>query len=234
MPQKSSSKAGETFHFFTRVHLRELTGLRAHNLTELLEHLRTVPGSVIYHHTHHFLQQHQYLSPEPPNDFAYWVTESLNNNRLGERLASINTTEFPTIRDLREKIIKTIESEAERKKDQNQAPEGEEFHFVRAVSFVLPTPYVATDLQEFLEGLKKVTIGSLYYHIFESRLRLEKPTNDFSHWLEENLGEKALAGQINKLDPYTHTMEGLRKRLISLIEKRIPKMQKESHEAKRL
>ena len=223
MAQKLSPKTVEPFHFFTRVHLRELTGLRAHNLTELLEHLRTVPGSVIYHHTHHFLQQHQYLSPEPPNDFAFWVTESLNNNRLGERLASINTTEFPTIRELREQIIKIIEPEVARKKDQSQAPEGEELHFMRAISFVLPTPYTAVNLSEFLKGLKKVTIGSLYYHIFESRLRLEKPTNDFSNWLEENLGEKTLAEQIKKLDPYTHTMEGLRKRLIFLIEKRTVK-----------
>jgi hypothetical protein len=188
-----------------------------------LEHTRTVPGSVIYHHTHHFLEQHQYLSPEPPNDFAFWVTESLNNNRLGEQLASINTTEFQTIRDLRERLIQIIESAPERKNTENHAPEGEEFHFIRAVSFVLSTPYVASTLLEFAKCLKKVTVGSLYYHIFEARLRLERPTNDFSYWLEENLGEKALAAQINKLDPYTHTMNWLRKRLIALVEKKTSK-----------
>ena len=37
--------------------------------------------------------------------------------------------------------------------------------------------------------MSKVTISSLYFHIFASRLRLERPTNDFSMWLEEVLGE---------------------------------------------
>src|SRR3989338_7521828 len=95
------------FRFYTRLHLRELTGLKAKNLRELLSHIKTVPGSVIYHHTHHFLQQHQYLSPEPPNDFAYLVTEALNEAKLGERLASINTCEFSSIRALRDKIAGT-------------------------------------------------------------------------------------------------------------------------------
>lgn len=63
----------------------------------------------IYHHTHRFLQQHQYLSLEPPNDFAYWVSEALGEDELGERLSSIDTIQFSTIRSLREKIIQTIE-----------------------------------------------------------------------------------------------------------------------------
>lgn len=221
MPEQLT-RTEQGFHFYTRSHLRELTGLKARNLAELVFHLKTVPGSVIYHHTHHFLQQHQYLSPEPPNDFAYWVSQALRNDRLGEHLASINICDFSTIRELREKIIEVIESELKRNAIQNQAQEGNEFYFIRSISFVLPTPYEAHDLTEFVNGLKKVTIDSLYYHIFESRLRLEKPTNDFSEWLA-NLGEKDLAVQIMRLDPYTHTMEGLRTRLIQLIQRKISK-----------
>lgn len=219
------ARTEQAFHFFTRVHLRELTGLSAKNLTQLLEHLKTVPGSVIYHHTHHFLQQHQYLSPEPPNDFAYWVAQALRNDRLGEQLASINTCDFPTIRELRERIVAVIEAEVRGHKNQNEASEGNEFHFIRSISFVLPTPYQAHDLAEFMESLSKVTINSLYYHIYESRLRLEQPTNDFSKWME-TLGEKELAAEITRLDPYTHTMEGLRNRLIQLIQKTINKKKK--------
>ncbi len=60
------------FQFYTRLQLSELTGLKASTLPELLTHIRAVPTSCIYYHTHRYLQQHQYLSPEPPNDFAYW------------------------------------------------------------------------------------------------------------------------------------------------------------------
>lgn len=216
-------KATEPFKFCTRLHLRELTGLRASNLKQLVSLIKTVPGSSIYHHTHHFLQQHQYLSPEPPNDFAYWVSQVLGEERLGERLAAIDTIQYSTIRALRERIVETIEDYLNSYSTANLkfASEGEEFHFIRSISFVLPTPYEAHDLQEFVDALKKVTIDSIYFHIFESRLRLEKETNDISNWIEGCLGEKELADEIANLDPYTYTLEGLRENIISLIEGRI-------------
>lgn len=217
------TKAKEPFIFFTRLHLRELTGLRASNLKQLVNLLKTVPGSAVYHHTHHFLQQHQYLSPEPPNDFAYWVNGVLGEERLGEMLAAIDTIQYSTIRALREKIIATIEEYLNSHPTANLrfASEGEEFHFIKAVSFVLPTPYVVRDLKEFMDALKMVTIDSIYFHIFESKLRLEKETNDFSRWIEDWLGDKDLADEIAGLDPYTYTLEGLREKIMGLIETRV-------------
>jgi hypothetical protein len=73
----SKDRAEQPFRFQTLWSMVELTGLFAHNLRELVAHLKTVPGSVIYYHTHHYLRQHQSLSPEPPNDFAYWTTNVL-------------------------------------------------------------------------------------------------------------------------------------------------------------
>ena len=66
-------KAQAPFKFYSLVHLKELTGLHASNLTELVSILKKVPGSVIYHHTHNFLEEYQYLTPEPANDFSLWV-----------------------------------------------------------------------------------------------------------------------------------------------------------------
>jgi len=216
-------KAKEPFRFHTRLHLTELTGLRAINLAQLAGLIREVPGSCIYHHTHRFLQQHQYLSPEPPNDFAYWVTEILGEHELGERLSSIDTIKYSTIRGLRDKIIETIEGylKGNPLAKMKFAREGEEFHFIKSVSFILPTDYTATDLKEFADILKKVTIESIYFHIFESRLRLEKNNNDFSNWIGNSLGNKGLADKITKLDPYTHTLEGLRNNLVNMAEKEL-------------
>jgi hypothetical protein len=216
-------KAKEPFRFYTRLHLSELTGLRASTLNQLLDIIKEVPGSCIYHHTHRFLQQHQYLSPEPPNDFAYWVTEALGENELGERLASIDTIQFSNIRSLREKIIETIENYLKNSPlaKLKFSREGEEFHFIKSVSFVLPTNYVAYDLKDFLEILNKITIDSIYFHIFEARLRLEKKTNDFSIWIETSIGDKELADKISGLDPYTRTLEDLRKTVMKIIERKI-------------
>lgn len=216
-------KAKEPFRFYTRLHLSELTGLKASNLTGMLDLIKTVSGACIYHHTHRFLQQHRYLSPEPPNDFAYWVTKVLGENELGEMLASIDIVQFPTIRDLREKIVKTIEDYLQTNPDSKFrfAHSGSEMHFIKANSFVFPTEHLAYDLREFVEGLKTATIDSIYYHVFEARLRLEKGDNDFSYWIETHLGDTELADKISKLDPYTYTLEDLRKTVIGIIEKRI-------------
>jgi hypothetical protein len=211
------------FEFFSQLHLRELTGLRAHTLAELLAHLAAVPGACIYHHTHHFLQRHQYLSPEPPNDFSYWIAEALGEDRVAERVASIDTLKYTSIRALREKLIATVEEEGRRAPHvlTKQAAHGEEFHFIKAVSVVFPTGLTTTTLAGFMECMEKVTIHSLYYHIFEARLRLERATNDFSCWLSDALGETELASRIARLDPYTHTMEGLRAKIVSMLRRRV-------------
>ena len=88
-------RAQNPFRFSTQVNLIELTEWQAHDLTELLTYLRRAPGSMFYFHTHHFLKQHQFLSPEPPNDFAYWVTHVLQEDKLGEQLAAIDSVRFP-------------------------------------------------------------------------------------------------------------------------------------------
>jgi len=215
-------QAKEPFRFFTRLHLSELTGLKASTIGQLLDMLKEVPGSCIYHHTHRFLQQHQYLSPEPPNDFAYWISEVLGEDELGEMLASIDTVQYSQIRLLREKIIQTIEEYLSSNPTAKLkfARKGEEFHFIKTMSFVLPTKYVVSDLMEFTDVLEKITIYSIYFHIFESRLRLEKPTNDFSYWIETSIGDKELAEQISRLDPYTRTLEDLRLAIIKLVNRR--------------
>ncbi len=211
--------AVDPFRFSTRLNLTELTGLRAATLDALRGLLEKVPGSCIYHHTHRFLQQHQYLSPEPPNDFAYWITQVLGERELGERLASIDIVNFTRIRDLRNELIRTIDGylvEYPRAKKRFAAP-GEEFHFMKSVSFVVPTGLVARDLPEFREILGRLTFDSLYFHVFEARLRLEKGTNDFSAWFE-SMGEKKLASMFAKLDPYTFTLEQLRSTMVMMLE----------------
>lgn len=216
-------RAKNPFKFYTRLHLSELTGLKALNLEQLLKAIKEVSGSCIYHHTHRYLQIHQYFSPEPPNDFSFWVGQVLREDLLAEKLASIDTTQYPTIRSLRQKIIKVIRAHLKKNPLSRKkfASETEAFHFVKSVSFVLPTTYIAYDLQEFVQALKEVTIDSIYFHIFEARLRLEKETNDFSFWVNSSIGDKQLAQDVACLDPYTRTMDDLRRTLIELVEQRV-------------
>jgi len=223
MAESAKKNNEKSFRFYTRLHLRVLTGLKASNIEELLDLIKTVSGSSIYYHTHHFLQQHEQLSPEPPNDFAHWIANALNEEVLAEKIASIDTIQYHTIRALRNEIIRVIRDyirENPRAKSRFASPD-KVFHFIKSVSFILPTPYAAKDLKDFLDILKKVTTNSIYFHMFEARLRLDKETNDFSFWLGTSLKEVELAKKIMSLDPYTYTMEDLRKKLIEIVEKRV-------------
>jgi len=204
------------FAFHTKLEQTLLLGRKARNLRMLTDGIREVPDASIYHHTHRFLLQHHYLSPEPPNDFAYWVTEVLNDKVLGERLSSIDIIQFGSIGALRERLLAVLEDHAASVERIVDAPRGEEFHFLASRMFVLPTTYVAASLDQFREFLGRVTINSIYYHMFDARLRLGRGDNDFSRWLDDE-GFRDLAAEIRNLDPYTQTLEGLRNRLTAMV-----------------
>ncbi|MBW1839741.1 MAG: hypothetical protein JRI49_07370 [Deltaproteobacteria bacterium] len=211
-------KNNNRFHFYTRLNQTELLGKKARNLVELLEGIKSVPDSSIYHHTHRFIQQHHYMSPQPPNDFADWITDVLNEDALGEKMASVDVIEFQKIKGLRKKFIEILSDYLKEDKKVRDCLDNQEFHFMACRTFVLPTTYVARSVKQFRQILKRVSIHSLCFHIFEARMRLEKKDNDFSRWLRD-LGERSLASKISKLDPYSYTLEALRKEIISIIDK---------------
>lgn len=214
-------KAKEPFQFSARLHLTELTGLKASNLEELLQLIKEVPGSCIYHHTHRFFQEFQPLSLHVPNDFVHWVTNTIGEIALAEELASIDIVQFSSIHALREKIVEVIENYLRRNHPAKLRFSGpdKEFYFAKSVSFIIPTPHVAHDLKEFKEILSQITLDSIYFHIFEARLRLGKSTNDFSNWIETSLDNKALANKISRIDTYSYSLDYLRETIIKIIER---------------
>jgi len=151
------------------------------------------------------------------------VSDALGDEILGEKLANVDTFEFVTIGALRERLVDFINEDLSKKPDGRVVPPGREFHFIRSLSAIIPTFHVVHDLREFVDALRIVGIDTLYFHIFEARLRLHKGVNDFSIWLNDCLGEKELADKIAVLDPYSYSLEGLRSMIIQLTEKHLKK-----------
>ncbi len=206
------------FQFKTKLDQTLLLGRRAKDAAELLDGVKNTPDASVYYHTHHFLQQHHYLSPEPPNDYAYWATEVLNDSALGEQLWSIDIIQYAKIGELRSAFIDVLESRLRNGQKLRESPPGGEFHFMASRTFVLSTRHVAHSLDEFRSILAEISVNSIYYHMFDARLRLQSNTNDFSSWFA-SLGKPKLAEQVAKLDPYSYTLEGLRKRILVLTER---------------
>ena len=213
------ARATHPFRFCTSLTLQESTGLRAATLPALAKLLRTVPESSVYHHTHFFLLQHHYLTPEPTNDFAYWVTHVLGEEPLGELLASIDIMEHPSLQSLREALAVTVEQYlgANPPARLKFVSPGEEFFFLKSIQVIVPTHQIVSTLEDFAQALERVSIRSLYHHIFDARLRLNNPTNDFARWVTEQLELTTLGESLSRLDPYAHTLETLRAIILSLI-----------------
>jgi hypothetical protein len=204
------------FRFFTKFDQTVLLGKRARNVADLLSLIKVVPDASIYYHTHRFLGHFKGLVPEPPNDFAYWVTEVLNEDVLAERMLSIDMVQYSTITELRAEFVSMLDDYLREARMIVNCPEGEEFHFMAARIFVMPTAYFATTPEEFAEAMAKVSVSTLFHHIFDAKLRLDRGENDFSAWFRD-LGQPELALEIQQLDPYSYTLEGLRERIIFLV-----------------
>jgi hypothetical protein len=204
------------FHFYTERRLVLLTGRRARTLVELNGHLREVSGSSVFYHTHHQYLSHHFQRPRFYNEFALWILHALQERALAERLSVIDMLAFTAVRPLREAIAAAIDARvSEPDFAERSCQRGDEFHFCESQSFVMPTGIVASGVRDFFRKLPKVSNVSLFFHFFEARLRLGRPTNDFSLWLA-GCGEQGLAQAIDALDPYLVTLDELKQQIIRL------------------
>lgn len=212
---------GTPFHFSTNSVLVRLTGIKAATLSELLEEIKTVNGSCIYHHTYHAFRERHFVPEVPQNDFAYWAGNVLRERALGERLAAVDPYDYTDIRSLRTRFEEIIEEHLKQGGGEGKAAPGQEFHFLEALSIITPLPLEAGDLQSFRETLAGISLRTLDYHFLEARLRLGKRTNDFSLWLSDSLGEKDLALAFERIDFGLSTLEDVRQQMLRLLDRRL-------------
>jgi hypothetical protein len=185
---------------------------------ELLEAIRACPESSIFQHTFQTLAEHHFISGGFSNDFSHWAFASCNEVELAERLAAIDVREFTSIAALRERLIHIIETYLQKNPRAATRAAMEPFYLMASDLVVIPTPYLARNLEEFAEGLRKVSIHAIYYHFIDARLRLKLNTNDFSVWLEKELDLSQAAEKVNRIDIYTSTLEGVRRGILKVVE----------------
>jgi hypothetical protein len=221
LPSLRTRWARSPFYFNSAAHLLRIGREQAHNLGGLLEALRIAPDDTIFQHTFQTLQEHHFIREGFSNDFAHWAFAACNEVGLAERLASVDVREFTSIRALRQRLIEIIEKYLERNPRARDRAASEPFYFCASDTMVVPTPFVARNLEEFAEGMQRVSIYSIHYHFIEARLRLKLNSNDFSVWLEEEMDLPQLADRLNRIDIYTSTLNDVRRKIVRIIESAI-------------
>ncbi|MFL6390202.1 MAG: DUF5752 family protein [Terriglobales bacterium] len=217
LPTTRPRWARSPFYFNSASHLLRIGREKATTLMELLEAIRTCPESSIFQHTFQTLAEHHFISSGFSNDFSHWAFASCNEVELAERLAAIDVREFTSIAALRERLIHVIESYLQKNPRAAGRAAMEPFYLMASDLVVVPTPYVARNLEEFADGLHKVSIHAIYYHFIDARLRLKLNSNDFSIWLDKELDLPQAADKINRIDIYTSTLEEVRRGILKVV-----------------
>ncbi len=207
------------FYFNTSAHLLRITTYKAHTLAEFLDALRKCPEDSIFQHTFRTLHEHHFIREGFSNDFAHWTLSACNEPGLAERLASVDVREFTSVADLRERFVQIVAAFLRDDSAAGLRPAEDTFYFCSSDIVVLPTSFVAATMQDFAEGLRRVSVHSIHHHFIEARMRLKLMSNDFSQWLHEDVGLTETARELNRIDIYTATLENVRAQMVRIIER---------------
>jgi hypothetical protein len=219
LPTGAQRLAKSPFFFNTATHLVRICRESASTLGELLDALRVVPDDSIFQHTFRTLQERHFIREGFSNDFAHWAFADCNEVALAEQLASLDVREYTSIPTLRGRVVKIIEDYIQQNPRSRDRIALEAFYFCASDTVVIPTPTVAHNLSEFIDGIAQVSLHSIHYHFIEARLRLKLTSNDFSEWLENELGLPVLAERLNRIDIYTSTLQEVQRQILRTLRK---------------
>jgi len=220
---QSDKPVNKVFQFSSSASLEKLTGRKAHNLEGLVDLIRTCSDSSVFYHTFSaFLKLREAQVPYN-SDFAIWVARSMNEKGLAEKLMAIDLSEYRTLESLRNRLMDIIENHIQENPSCCKKIADEPFYLYDVMRVVYLTDKFAYDLRSFRDSLASISIYSMYYHFFESRLHTQLESNDFSSWIGESLEMSELADEIRKIDINVFTLEGLRSRIIELIDRHLKK-----------
>ncbi|MBU1122755.1 MAG: DUF5752 family protein [Candidatus Omnitrophota bacterium] len=205
------------FEFKGCVEIKKLLGKRADDEHQLMDLIEDVSVDSIYYHTHSFFLRHYYLVGSYPNDFANWAAIQVRDHVLGEKLAGVTAYGYSRgVEDIRAQLIEIIDAHLSDIKVIPAVVYGQPFYFMESEILEISTGVEVSCMEEFIEALKIVDASAIYNHMFEARLRVKKGRSDFSIWIDEALGMKALAEKVEKIDSYMHSLEGLRNKLVDI------------------
>jgi hypothetical protein len=213
-------KVIKQFEFKQCVSIVKSTGRKARNLRELRNVIAKIGEESIFHHVYqYFLKGHML---EYTNDFAEWAGETLEERALAERMSCIDPYTLKSVSSVRSELLREIDGFLSDFPEPRDVVEGNEFYFNETVNLVFPVGVKTRNLAEFLVAIEHIDAGSIYYHFYDSRVRLgEGVMDDFSMWIEHTLFRREIADKIRAIDPFMHSTENIREHIKAIIEEHV-------------
>jgi hypothetical protein len=169
---------------------------------------------VLEHHMMRCAVDDHFELYEFPNDLARWCWEALGDGVLAEELSLIDPYQHSSMAGLRATLENAIEERLWGNEQMNSSRQGLELHLVgsRLVAYDtgerIPTPAALA------EALPRMSLRSMFYHVHVAHRHREKPSDDFSAWLESIGAADTLVAQLRKIDFYFLNLSQLRQEFI--------------------
>jgi hypothetical protein len=199
------------FKFRSELWTAQYTGVKVSTLGAFLKALKEVDDDTVYYHLYRNMFEYHLLPTDYWNSFSYWFAEN-GFPVLAEKFSALDLIGCVCLSDIREEMVRILEREGH-SFDKICKP----FYFIRAVRRRVDLGVRARDLEEFKEGIRRVGIHSLFYHLVTSRLVYCSPMNDFARWLAE-IGEERKAEEVNRIDLLSHSLYRIRERILEILE----------------
>jgi hypothetical protein len=209
--------AGTPFDFYTVAALTRVGNQVAGTIAELHVGLQNCSDASIFHHTFQTLGSHHFLTEGFSNDFAQWVLTATNRTELAEQLGSLDVRDYLSLAELRTDLVRIVGDYCAAHDSIVNQSALEPFWFCEGLDVSAPLDRSASTLEEFRDGLARLSHAAFYFHFISSRMRLQLRTNDFSLWLTNELELPVLAERINRIDIYTNTLDSARAVMLRLI-----------------
>jgi hypothetical protein len=213
--------ATHPFQFATATYLTRILNQKANNLREFCLGLESCSDASIFYHTFQSLNRYHFLAEAFSSDFAQWAVGACNRADLAEQLAALDIRDYFSLADLRGDLHRAVSDYCRTHPQYVEQTSFEPFFFLESIEVAMSLGFEARTLEEFRDGVRRLTHASLHYHFITSRLRLHLRTNDFSLWLADNLGLGTLAERANRIDIYTNTLESVHAILLDQIEEEL-------------
>lgn len=209
------------FRFRDAVRLTAPTGVAAATLREFRAVVESAAPGVLHHHLRETPLRFTFALFSYPNDFAHWAAAALENLALAERLAALDPFHERDLEVLRERVLDMVDDAYAESPGASSVRPGQEFHFSSSVSVEIDLGIEARDVGELVAGLREVPATSLYFHLFEARVRNPDGADDFSRWLD-SAGLTEPAQRLRDLDIYLASLELCRTLAVERLEGTAP------------
>jgi hypothetical protein len=204
------------FIFKSELWIPKYTGIKVYSINEFIKALKVVDKFSIFYHMYINIFNYHNLPTFYTNSISYWFFKN-GYLLLAEKLSIIDPLDYFDLEELRIALINILEKNYNKNWDRK---EKYPFYFITAEREIIECEKIAHNLDEFIEGIKKSSINSLFYHLITSRIENKTIINDYSAWLY-SIGEAKKAEKINKLDPYTLTLYEIKEEIIKILEEKI-------------